>query len=303
MTQWGNDPSSGENPSGNGDNPSGDAENPTGATPPQPDPWAAPPPPPAPPTPPSTQPDPWAAPAPPPPPPPPAAPYVPPTPPPPPPPPGAPQYGAPPAFNTPPPPPPPPAYGQPPGYGQPAGYGQPGYGAYPPQQPGYGGYPPPPPGFGGPAGAGTIAGWGSRFGAQIIDWIIIGIPSGILGAILGAFSTHTTCSQFTGFCTTSSNSGARSLFDLIALVIGFAYYGYFDGTKGQTLGKQLLGIRVVDANTGGLVGVGRAILRKFILGLSMILCFVGAFSPFFDGTKRMQGWHDKVGNSLVVRAK
>lgn len=285
MTEWGGDPNSGA------DKPS------------EPDPWAAPAQPPAAAPPPPAQPDPWAAP------PPPAQPPgfgapPPPPPPPPPPAPGGPQYGAPPPFGSAPPPPPqygpPPGYGAapppPPGYGQPAGYGAPPpYGAFP--QPAYGGQ-----GMVGVTPFGQAASWGARFGAAVLDSIIVGIPSVIIGAIFGAFSSPSITCHSNGICT-SSGGGSRAIFDLISIVLAAAYYGYFDGTRGQTIGKQVLNIKVVDANSGGVVGPGRAILRKFILGISMIPCLVGAFSPFFDGTKRMQGWHDKIGNDFVVKTR
>jgi uncharacterized RDD family membrane protein YckC len=86
------------------------------------------------------------------------------------------------------------------------------------------------------------------------------------------------------------------------IIVWVVYYGQLDGIRQQTVGKRMMGIRVVDANTGGPIGFGRAVLRMFILGISLIPCLIGAFSPFFDGTKRNQGWHDKVGNDLVVKA-
>ena len=34
-----------------------------------------------------------------------------------------------------------------------------------------------------------------------------------------------------------------------------------------------------------------------------LLCLVGYFSPFFDGTKRNQGWHDKAASCFVVNSR
>ncbi|MBV9846052.1 MAG: RDD family protein, partial [Kutzneria sp.] len=79
-----------------------------------------------------------------------------------------------------------PAYGQQP-YGQP-GYGQPAYGQQPYGQPGYG--QPAAPGYGLDyvqlPGVGTvrIASMGQRFLARLLDWLIVGIPTGIVAVII-----------------------------------------------------------------------------------------------------------------------
>lgn len=183
---------------------------------------------------------------------------------------------------------PPPGYGQPPGYaqqppppqyGQQPGYGQPQYG-----QP-YGGMPPAP-GYGQPAvGApGGIASMGKRFGALLIDFVIYLVVAGILYAIF------------------TKGAGVPALTTLFELIFLLGYFGYFEGVRGQSIGDRALGIKVVDASTGGVIGVGRGMLRAFIRALTGILCFVGYFSPFFDGTKRNQGWHDKAANCFVVNA-
>ena len=183
-----------------------------------------------------------------------------------------------------------PGYGQPPGqqpdYGQ-QGYGQQGYGqqqAYG-QPAGYGqqpGYYPPAPGYAGPVGggAGAIAGMGARFGAFLIDVIILAVVSGILTFLLG-----------------------QDLGSLVQIVIGFAYFGYLIGVNQQTLGMRVLNIRVVDANTGGPIGIGRGLLRYLVQSLTGLLCLVGYFSPFFDRTKRYQGWHDKAAGDFVVTTR
>jgi uncharacterized RDD family membrane protein YckC len=175
-------------------------------------------------------------------------------------------------------------YGQQPGYGQPqGGYGQqPGYG----QPQGYGqapGYYPPAPGYNQPAvSGGAIAGMGTRFGAFVIDVVILAVVSIILRVVFG------------------SSEGGRSLSTLLQLIVGFGYFGYLIGVRQQTIGMRALNIKVVDANTGGPIGVGRGLLRYLVQGLTGLLCLVGYFSPFFDGTKRNQGWHDKAASDFVV---
>ena len=168
-----------------------------------------------------------------------------------------------------------PGYGQPPAYGQPQGYGQPP------------GYYPPAPGYnqlGAVAGAGAVASMGTRFGAFVIDVVILAIVNFVVGAL---------------FASANGNDGLSSL---LQLIIAFGYFGYLIGVNQQTLGMRLLNIRVVDANTGGPIGVGRGLLRYLVQSLTALLCLVGYFSPFFDRTKRYQGWHDKAAGDFVVRA-
>ena len=131
-----------------------------------------------------------------------------------------------------------------------------------------------------PGGAGAIAGMGTRFGAFLIDVIILAAVSFIL--------------------TLPFEQGVSNL---LQIIIGFAYFGYLIGVQQQTLGMRVVNIRVVDANTGGPIGIGRGLLRYLVQSLTGMLCLVGYFSPFFDGTKRNQGWHDKAAGDFVVNTK
>jgi uncharacterized RDD family membrane protein YckC len=131
---------------------------------------------------------------------------------------------------------------------------------------------------------GAIAGMGARFGAFVIDVVILAVVSLVLRLVFG-----------------SSGSG-QGITTLLEVIVYFAYFGYLIGVRQQTVGMRALNIKVVDANTGGPIGIGRGLLRYLIQGLSGLLCLVGYFSPFFDGTKRNQGWHDKVASDFVVTA-
>ncbi|MEO6703474.1 MAG: RDD family protein, partial [Jatrophihabitantaceae bacterium] len=155
-------------------------------------------------------------------------------------------------------------------YGQPGGY---------PAAPGYSAY-----GQAAPQGSGSIASMGTRFGAFVIDIVILIVADIIVSLIVVGI-------------------GAPSaLANLLGIVIGFGYFGYLIGVNQQSVGMRALNIKVVDANTGGAIGFGRGMLRYLVQGLTGLLCLVGYFSPFFDGTKRYQGWHDKAAGDFVVRA-
>ncbi|MGH8962308.1 MAG: RDD family protein [Jatrophihabitantaceae bacterium] len=194
--------------------------------------------------------------------------------------------------------PPPPQYGQP-QYGQPQ-YGQPQYGQYPPA-PAYSAYGAPQP------SAGTPAGMGNRLLARIIDWLIIGIPFGIIFAIVAAsvVKTGRTCAVNDPNCTpvSASGGGAVALLYVLLIVATIGYEVYFIGTRGATIGKRIMGVKVIDSATGGYIGMGRAFVRYIVLAVTGAICTIGYWSPFFDGTKRNQGWHDKSANDFVVVGK
>jgi uncharacterized RDD family membrane protein YckC len=125
--------------------------------------------------------------------------------------------------------------------------------------------------------SGPRAGFWRRVGAGIIDGIVVSIIPGIVYA-----------------ATTN-----RSLESLLSLVIGLAYTTYLEGgPTGQSLGKRVLGTRVVDAATGGPIGYGRGAVRYVVAIISAIPCMLGYLWMLWDGEK--QTWHDKASNSYVV---
>lgn len=68
---------------------------------------------------------------------------------------------------------------------------------------------------------------------------------------------------------------------------------------GQTPGKRVVGARVVDAETGEPVSVGKGIVRYLGYFVSMLGLFIGYLWVGFDPKK--QGWHDHIAGTVVVR--
>jgi uncharacterized RDD family membrane protein YckC len=206
-------------------------------------------------------------------------------------PPPAPGYGPPSYGQAPPPGYPPPQYGQAP----PPAYGQPQYGQAPPPPGAYGqtpGYPPPPP-YGQAAygvgqapllpGAVGPLNMGNRVLAFVIDWAIF--------VVLDIISFA------------SGSQGFRTVVGLIWLAVAI-YFVYLIGSVGQTPGKKIMGVKIVDANTGQTIGFWRALGRLIVQGLCNILCFAGLWSAWLDsGSGRYQGWHDKALTTQVISVK
>jgi uncharacterized RDD family membrane protein YckC len=87
---------------------------------------------------------------------------------------------------------------------------------------------------------------------------------------------------------------------IAALVGTLFYFARTEGRTGQSLGARALGIKVLDAATGQPIGGGRAVGRYFARILSAIPCYLGYFWMLWDPEK--QTWHDKIVNSVVVKA-
>jgi uncharacterized RDD family membrane protein YckC len=82
---------------------------------------------------------------------------------------------------------------------------------------------------------------------------------------------------------------------IAALVIGFWRY------CGATPGKIALGIRVVDAASGGPPGLGRLALRFLGYFVSAFPLYLGFFWAAID--RRKQGWHDKIARTIVINSE
>jgi uncharacterized RDD family membrane protein YckC len=67
-----------------------------------------------------------------------------------------------------------------------------------------------------------------------------------------------------------------------------------------TPGKMMLGLHVVDADSGGPLTLGQGVGRYFAYFVSTIPFCLGFLWVAFD--RRKQGWHDKLAHTVVVRA-
>ena len=133
-----------------------------------------------------------------------------------------------------------------------------------------------------------LATYGQRVGGFLID---IGIPGGLLAVVLIA---------------------ALATRDVIVIglvypgsaIVGPAFLlwnsGYRQGRTGQSLGKSVLGIRLVRDGTGEPVGFGRAVGRQVAHLLDGLPLGLGYLWPLWD--EQRQTFADKVCSTLVVQA-
>ncbi len=87
------------------------------------------------------------------------------------------------------------------------------------------------------------------------------------------------------------------------LLIGVGYLFMFTAAGGQTIGKMLVGIRVVEESPAGgapaMVSVTRAISRA-LLTVPSVLALGAGFVPALVGENR--ALHDRLAHTRVVRA-
>lgn len=92
---------------------------------------------------------------------------------------------------------------------------------------------------------------------------------------------------------------SRAIVTLLGVIsIGYlVYLGYLDGMTGQTPGKAIMGIRLVNTQ-GELIGTGPGIGRKFLHILDSLVCLLGWFLPIVDAKR--QTIADKIMSTFVV---
>jgi uncharacterized RDD family membrane protein YckC len=130
-----------------------------------------------------------------------------------------------------------------------------------------------PPSFGPP---GPRAGFWIRFGAAFLDGLILTVPFIVLAVVLNP-----------------------ALYFLLFLA-QIAYFTYYEGgPTGQTIGKRVCGIRVIDRDNGGPIGYARGFVRWIGRLISGLFLYLGYLWMLWDADK--QTWHDKMANDVVVR--
>lgn len=164
------------------------------------------------------------------------------------------------------------------------------------------GRPPKPP----KPGTDRLAGWGSRFAAQLIDWVVVLVPGSILGIlVVGLYVDNDDVDTLAAI-------GVFVLF-LMLLFLMLLFYGPVlmrrsGEHNGQTWGKQALGI-AATRDSGepfdfwsaalrevGLKGVALAVACTII---PVVPFFLNYLWPLWDGENR--AIHDMGAETHVVR--
>jgi uncharacterized RDD family membrane protein YckC len=121
------------------------------------------------------------------------------------------------------------------------------------------------------AGPGSVASIGARLGAFVIDAVVANLLAGLPYLFGVRYSPNAR-----GFAIL----GAFLIVELI-----------FDAIYGQTLGKRMLGIRVIRVDGDGLAGFSWLVLRTVLLGVLV---------PAVVWDRDRRGLHDKASGTVVV---
>lgn len=140
---------------------------------------------------------------------------------------------------------------------------------------------------------------GRRLLAYLVDSLVLSLLAGVplLLALVPAAAAQAEDP------TVQPNGLLVALAAVLALAVG-GFQWWYQGTHGWTLGKRLVGIRTLSAETGRPIGMVRVLVRYLVIAGCSLVPVVGAalvfLSPFFDATGRRQGWHDRAAGDVVL---
>lgn len=144
-----------------------------------------------------------------------------------------------------------------------------------------------------------LSGWGARFGAYLVDYVLSCVPI-VLGLLL--VTVVLTVGADPGTEPTTALSALIATIGMLGLVgsVGVQIWnrGVRQGRTGRSLGKSAFRIRLVRELDGGTVGTGTALVRELAHVLDAVL-YLGFLWPLWDA--RAQTFADKAVSTVVVR--
>jgi uncharacterized RDD family membrane protein YckC len=137
----------------------------------------------------------------------------------------------------------------------------------------------------------VLAAWNARFAAALIDYMLVSVGAAVVVYLSGAFGgTQDLLSNL------SSTSGPKM--ELVGAVMAsfFAYNVICEAVWHATLGKRVLGLRVV-AYGGGPAGLAAIVLRNLTKVASCLVWVVGV--PLALATIATNPNHQRLGDRLA----
>ena len=144
---------------------------------------------------------------------------------------------------------------------------------------------------------GQYAGFASRMFAFGIDVIILSISIALAAWFITTLNNIFGLADFLAPIFGGDTLPAIKAAAMALAIVG--YYLFFWVLNGQTVGKVLMGLRVVQLN-GERVSFFRAVLRVIGYWVSAMFLFMGFLWILIDD--RRQGWHDKLAGTCVIYA-
>jgi uncharacterized RDD family membrane protein YckC len=152
---------------------------------------------------------------------------------------------------------------------------------------------------------GYYAGFASRAVAIIVDVALISLISAVVIAFMSLFFSLPSVQRFIDWVNSFLPGFAQVFVELTGprfaaiffLVLTFLYFIFFFSTTGQTVGKAIMGLRVVTTD-GRRMGVKRSFIRTFCYTLSLAPFGMGFL--WVLGEDRRRAWHDKIAHTYVL---
>lgn len=153
----------------------------------------------------------------------------------------------------------------------------------------------------------AYAGFVSRMMAMVVDlliifgiWLTLNVSSRFISQTSGISAIMGLLGDYFTWVTPVQKFLVTATFDVIVLLsLGFIYFTVLYSFGGATLGKHLLGLRVVRAD-GKPISVGQAALRVLAYALSSLPLYVGFLNVLVDDQRR--AWHDLLMRTSVVHS-
>jgi uncharacterized RDD family membrane protein YckC len=154
-----------------------------------------------------------------------------------------------------------------------------------------------------------------RFLAKLIDYVILLVVNVVLVAVVVIGAIMGDSSGFGGFGATNAAAGAVS--SILAAIIYVGYFALMESSRGQTVGKMVVGLRVLGPD-GDRPTLAEAVKRNAWAGLG-VLGIVPIIGGLIGGLLQLaaviyiavtinnnittrQGWHDQfAGGTRVVK--
>lgn len=149
-----------------------------------------------------------------------------------------------------------------------------------------------------------VAGFWRRLAAGIVDVLVLASVFAILGTLVAAILRHP-LPRFSQLgpdyvVDMAVNGGVLAEAGLaLFAILGFLYFFLFTAFRGQTFGKHLMRVAVIDAY-GQRPSIMRSLIRTVAYLPSLVLLALGFLWIGFDREKR--GLHDWLADTYVVKA-
>ncbi len=141
----------------------------------------------------------------------------------------------------------------------------------------------------------TLASWPERFGAGMLDALLIVSPA-LAAMVFFATSNVSTADIMAG------HGGRTLLINDLLWLSALLLYVYdrwlLQGRTGQTWGKRILRIRLLRMDNGLPVGPGHAFIRDLAHMLDVPCLPIGLLWPLWDA--RRQTFADKLASTVVI---